>query len=499
MKSLTYKLAMILVIMAIPPVIIGVNAAWSMSTAFSSLAANDRALSNLTGLLQSAGRMLRENTELQNNANHAAGQMAEAHDATSDTLRNMAEDIIPKADAIARIRIALLEVSAAERALLLALNMRHLEMDELDDTRENQLRTFDDSLAAIDGPRTVYQARIADADERRAWEDFVKALDAWWQNHLDFMNDIDALDVLVVDLVRAGPLFSAASRKAYDTVFVTGRTARENCESRLQVLVRSLDSITRANVESALRSQSASAHLLADVGSEAEAAAQRSTATAAQFDRALAAADEATAIAAKALNDTVGRSQFLTILSVLGGLVAFGIGIFLALRISRPIRSIALHMAKLSQGNVADDVPEAYRSRNDEVGQLARAMQELVYSNRTEIAMANAMANGDYTKSIALRSDGDQLGIALRTMLSTSNSTLRHVGTAVERMSDGAQSVSDASRCRRARRPRRRRWRRSTSPSATSTRRRRRTPPAPPRRTSSRPTAATPPAAATTP
>jgi methyl-accepting chemotaxis protein len=416
-----------------------------MQTALTSLSANDESLKNLTGLLQSTGRTLQESIEFRNSANHAAGQMAEAQADTSATLRNMAGDIIPKVNAIAAIRIALLDANSAERAILLALNMSHLGMDELEAARDSQLRTFDASRAAIDKAREEYQSRISAYEERRAWDFFVLALDAWWENHLAFMDGIKQLDNLVMDNVRAGPLFSSATRKAYDTVFVTGKAARETCEQRIEALYSALNREADGNVGRALGSLDASAALLADMGREASMSAERATGLSLQFDEALAAADQATMIAAGALNDTVNRSGALAALAVVVIFGTISVGVFLAVRFSRPVRGIALHMAKLARGNVADDVPEADRNRTDEIGILARAMQELVHSNRTEIAMANAMANGDYTKSISLRSDDDQLGVAFRTMLSTSNATLSQVGRSMEQMTDDAQSVSEAS------------------------------------------------------
>ncbi len=68
MKSLTHKLAVIFLIMTVPTCVIGVNALWSVRTAFAALEANDRALKNLTSLLQSAGETLRESNALQESA-----------------------------------------------------------------------------------------------------------------------------------------------------------------------------------------------------------------------------------------------------------------------------------------------------------------------------------------------------------------------------------------------------------------------------------------------
>ncbi len=445
-NSLTRKLAAIFLVMAVPPLLIGLNASFSMRTAFASLDENDRSLRNLSTLLQSAKQTLEEGARLQDNAKVAASRMADAQNRTSLAFRSTAETTLPKSDALSRIRMAIRDANAAERALLLALNMRHLSVVELAAVRDEQYEALVAASDAIDEARAVYESRIAADGERRAWDAFVLALDDWWRNHDEFMREIGELDLLVGDLVRAGPLFSSAARKAYETAFAEGKAIRDTCEQRLAALAEELTRATAEGVQGVLRSQDASAGLLADLDRETNASAARSAGLAGQFDRALAAAGEASRVAASALDGTISRFWILTVLSLAAIAVSVCLGIYLASRLSRPVRAMALHMNQLARGNVSADVPPEVRSKTDEIGLLARAMQELVHANRMEIAMANAMAAGDYTKSINLRSDDDQLGRALQTMLATSNATLRRVGGAVGRMTEGAQTVSEASR-----------------------------------------------------
>ena len=122
------------------------------------------------------------------------------------------------------------------------------------------------------------------------------------------------------------------------------------------------------------------------------------------------------------------------------------IAIWMAWGISRPIKSMSEIMSRLAIGDmVADDVPERDLGRYDEIGLLARSLQDLTISRRDELDMANAIAHGDYTRTIPLRSELDRLGKALNTMIRINKNALSQVSQAVVEMSYGADSVSDVS------------------------------------------------------
>lgn len=132
--------------------------------------------------------------------------------------------------------------------------------------------------------------------------------------------------------------------------------------------------------------------------------------------------------------------------SLFGVSAAWVFGLVFSRRITSPIRKMATHLGRIAQGDLTEDVGAVERGRTDEVGHLARSMQDMIIANRAELRMANEMARGDYTSPITLRSEFDQLGRALRTMLDTSNDTLHQVGGAVDRVGRGAHAVAEASR-----------------------------------------------------
>lgn len=445
MKSLTHKLTLVLLAMAIVPLFIGINAIYALRTAGASLNQNDRSLQNLTTLLNSAGEAITENADLQDNANRVAVKVNRAQEETAQALQSIGDSVLPKMFDIARIRFALGNVSMAERALLLALNMRHLDVSELKTIHEAQMRNMDEAFIMIEGAKQDYLKRLDSPTESLAWDEFDKALTAWMDNHDDFMEEIHNLDALVDDLVRGGPVFASASRKAYDTIFVGGREARELCEQRIEALNSTLSNSTAKSVESTASSQVRSNAMLRDLEKETAAAITRSNELGHSIDEARRTTTAAAADAADALNATTRRFRYLIFFSVAGILLVLVAGIAWARSITKPVKKAAQSLSLLAKGELLDDVPANLLKGKDEIGSLTRAVQELISSIRHEITVAAAVAEGDLTKPIPLRSSDDKLGLALQTMLENTNSALAKVSESVTRVNQGANQVTEAS------------------------------------------------------
>ncbi len=122
------------------------------------------------------------------------------------------------------------------------------------------------------------------------------------------------------------------------------------------------------------------------------------------------------------------------------------VAVWMARHISRPVKNMATHMAHLAAGDIASvDVPDFARERGDEIGRLARSLHELTLAQRREVAAVNAVAAGDYTRTIPVRSDKDSLTAALNAMIRTSKHTLSQVNHAVRQVGSGANAVSGVS------------------------------------------------------
>ena len=138
-------------------------------------------------------------------------------------------------------------------------------------------------------------------------------------------------------------------------------------------------------------------------------------------------------------------SRLIVTTLILTAAVIF-IAIWMAWGISRPIKRMSEYMSRLSIGDIVNvDVPEYDQGRHDEIGLLARSLQDLIISRRDELDMANAIAQGDYTRSIPLKSNLDLLSKALNAMVRINKNALSQVNEAVAQVGYGADSVSDVS------------------------------------------------------
>ena len=100
------------------------------------------------------------------------------------------------------------------------------------------------------------------------------------------------------------------------------------------------------------------------------------------------------------------------------------IGIFLLLFITsfsnsllNPLFKINNHLKSLAQGKPVED--NIKYKENDEIGEIVSSAQDLKASINDTIAQANAVAAGDYSKEVTVRSEQDQLGHALSEMTQT--------------------------------------------------------------------------------
>ncbi|MCC8189614.1 MAG: methyl-accepting chemotaxis protein [Planctomycetes bacterium] len=446
MKSFTVKLAGILVAMLLIPLVVGISGAMAMKTAERTLNANNTMLHDLRSLLAASGQALSDNAVLQEKASATTATIAADQTGILATLREMGDFTLPKAFAVSRLRNALGEAISAERALLLTMNMRHLDLEELRAVRDQQRASIGIAITALQSARETYARLAKDEAEAAAWQALEAALEAWQRNHDAFMAEIDSLDELVDDLVRGGPVFASRSRQAYDTIFQAGRAARLECERIIEDLNLAIVRSAEADVRQAALGQERFQDQVRELDDDSTLAVARAATLRDQILDAQDATVAAVERSSQALADAAGSFRYLIAISAVGVLLVLLLGLYFAWNISQPVRRMARHMHRIAMGDLTADVPAADVRRNDEIGQLARAMQDMIAANRAEIAMANSMAAGDYTRPMPLRSEVDELGRALAAMLQTSNDTLLGVSGAVERVGRGAAAVSEASR-----------------------------------------------------
>ncbi len=156
--------------------------------------------------------------------------------------------------------------------------------------------------------------------------------------------------------------------------------------------------------------------------------------------------DTETRLAASIDDHLGGTLARLAVVTLILTLIVVAIALWMAWHISRPVKSMARHMAHLATGDILrSEVAESALARGDEIGLLARSLDEFTRAQRAELGMVDALAAGDYTRSIPLRSGSDSIGIALNDMIRTNKSALLQVDNTAELVGSGATVVSAVS------------------------------------------------------
>ncbi|MBU1107724.1 MAG: Cache 3/Cache 2 fusion domain-containing protein [Candidatus Riflebacteria bacterium] len=142
--------------------------------------------------------------------------------------------------------------------------------------------------------------------------------------------------------------------------------------------------------------------------------------------------------------DVAGQNQLMITLLVL--LVVCFIAWNIALGIARPLfRGVNLLEAVALHGDVSSDVEQQDMQRKDEVGKMAVGIDSLIKQQREEASLASMLADGDWDHEVPVRSQKDELGKALKTMVEQVNQALSGVRLAAEEVDAGAGQVSEAS------------------------------------------------------
>jgi methyl-accepting chemotaxis protein len=129
------------------------------------------------------------------------------------------------------------------------------------------------------------------------------------------------------------------------------------------------------------------------------------------------------------------RIQTACIVAAIAGLVlAVGFGVVLSLSITRPVgRAVAL-ADSIALGDLSHTLPV---KSDDEIGRLAKSLNQMVANLRGTAEIAGRIAKGDLTVEPRLLSDKDTLGHALQEMLGS----LKHTAMIAEEIANGNLAV----------------------------------------------------------
>lgn len=142
------------------------------------------------------------------------------------------------------------------------------------------------------------------------------------------------------------------------------------------------------------------------------------------------------------LNENMVRQIIITIsISFASIIVAIIVTFFIVRRmITEPINHMVDAALVMATGNTEVNVDT---DSKDELGKFGRAFQTIIDDTNTNVKALQAIAEGDLTQNIRVRSEKDIMGLALTTMLDTNNEIMGEISQASDQVSIYSRQVSD--------------------------------------------------------
>lgn len=246
-----------------------------------------------------------------------------------------------------------------------------------------------------------------------------------WTTRFDFyttgMRDGVATDesviVAVADsdirqkILRANELYDTEFSVRADKIYALQKKLLATTEAReidaLQNEIRKLDD----------RADAAGRKMLDLMGAVEEAAAQKS----------MAAVQHSKEKADSAKNLSLGAC-------VIGLIIAIGLSWIMVRSIVTPLAEITSVANRLALGDVAQAVSI---KRNDEIGDLAKAFEKMVFSQKEKAAVAEQIALGDLSTEVSLLSEDDRLGKSMASMKESIGALVADASSAAQAAVEG--------------------------------------------------------------
>lgn len=143
-------------------------------------------------------------------------------------------------------------------------------------------------------------------------------------------------------------------------------------------------------------------------------------------------------------NGQIANKASLTMIAaiIVGVFIAIILGLFISRTISKPVNEMVDAADKLAVGDVEVDVKA---ESTDEIGRLAQSFGKMIENIQDQARAVEALASGDLTVELEVKSDKDVLGKKLNEMIEKNNELLGNINSASGQVAAGANQVSDSS------------------------------------------------------
>ncbi len=139
------------------------------------------------------------------------------------------------------------------------------------------------------------------------------------------------------------------------------------------------------------------------------------------------------------------RTTFIIICGIfllLGAIFAF---VSAALVVNPILNGVSLLTNIAERGDLRNNMEEKYLKKSDETGLLAKAVNNLILSQREQAGILKQISNGDWDVNVTARSEHDSFSQALQQMIYQMNETLNAVNVAAQLVNSGSEQISNAS------------------------------------------------------
>ncbi|MFH0733496.1 MAG: MCP four helix bundle domain-containing protein [bacterium] len=130
--------------------------------------------------------------------------------------------------------------------------------------------------------------------------------------------------------------------------------------------------------------------------------------------------------------------SLMTILIIIGVLLAIALGIFISKIIGNPINILAAAAQKIAVGDV--DVSVEQKS-TDEIGNLMGMFKKMIESIKDQVKIADKIANGESNIEVKVRSEKDVLGLSFTKVVATIGDLVTETNILVKAAIDGKLST----------------------------------------------------------
>lgn len=137
-------------------------------------------------------------------------------------------------------------------------------------------------------------------------------------------------------------------------------------------------------------------------------------------------------------------------LIVVSFVIALALGRYISGMISRPIQKFASVAEMIAVGDmdiakIFDEKDRRWSLRKDEIGKLSGAFEKMIISTMEQVQKTAAIAEGDLTTEIAIRSENDVMGKALSELIEKFHVLAMSIVTSADQVDAGARQIADTS------------------------------------------------------